>query len=79
MDRALIVGVAVVTVGLGCGTAVLRPGLAPVGTLPPPSFGSGVVVESWGGGGGGGAAASRGPRRRPDVSRFAGRGPGGAK
>ena len=41
MDRALIVAVAVLVVGLGCGVAVLRPGLAPVGTTASPSLGSG--------------------------------------
>ena len=68
MERALIVAVAVVVVGLGCGVAVLRPGLAPVGTMPPPSLGSGGTVRSW-----------SGLRRGQVVSRFAGRGPAGAK
>ena len=68
MDRALIVAVAVVVVGLGCGVAVLRPGLAPVGTTALPSLGSGGRVRVWPDG-----------RRAQDVSRFAGRGPAGAK
>lgn len=68
MDRALIVAVAVVVVGLGCGVAVLRPGLAPVGTTASPSLEAGRRVRVLSDG-----------RRAQDVSRFAGRGPAGAK
>jgi hypothetical protein len=68
MERALLVALATGVVVAGTSTAVLRPAVVRLGGAQPPALPAGVVVESWSGGESG-----------RDVSRFQGRGPGGAK
>ncbi len=82
MERLLIVGLAISSVAVGIGAAVLRPDVATVGHSQPPQFNNGTVVDGWSGGGGsGGGGINLDPlgRRRRDFSRFPGRGPGWAK
>ena len=80
MERALLVGLATGVVVLGTSAAVLRPAVVRVGDPQPPALPAGVVVESWSGGRSGRwGAGTPGNRRARDLSRFQGRGPGGAK
>ncbi len=80
MERVLLVALAVGAVAVGTSSAVLRPGVVRIGGPEPPRLPAGVVVESWSGDVRD-ASPGRAGRRRVarDLSRFAGRGPSGAK
>ena len=45
MERLLIVGLAISSVAVGIGVAVLRPDVAAVGHSQPPQFNNGTVVD----------------------------------